>query len=201
MRCCSKAAEAGCQIVDLEVESAEEAKPAQLAKFRAGLRAAGAALLVSFHDFTRTKGLEQAAERIEAFQPDFVKVVSTARSLADNLAVLQADRGPVALGACGGHRHGRRGAGEPRARAAGRRGLHLCLVCRRRGDRSRPGDRAHPARPLPRRAARPGDAHLRRGRQPHRPLAFAADAQHRLPPRERERRAAAAEGAARWTTC
>ena len=53
------------------------------------LRAAGAALLVSFHDFTRTKGLEQAAERIEAFKPEFVKVVSTARSLADNLAVLR----------------------------------------------------------------------------------------------------------------
>ena len=85
----SKAAEAGCSIVDLEVESAEEAKASQLAKFRNGLRAAGAALLVSFHDFTRTKGLEQAATRIEAFEPDFVKVVSTARTLADNLAVLR----------------------------------------------------------------------------------------------------------------
>lgn len=83
------AAEAGCQIVDLEVESAEEAKPAQLARFRAQLREAGAALLVSFHDFTRTKGLNQAAQRIEAFEPDFVKVVSTAKSLADNLSVLK----------------------------------------------------------------------------------------------------------------
>ena len=81
----AKAALAGCQIVDLEVESAEEAKPAQLAK----LRAAGAALLVSFHDFARTRSLEQAADRIEAFKPDFVKVVSTARSLSDNLAVLR----------------------------------------------------------------------------------------------------------------
>jgi 3-dehydroquinate dehydratase/shikimate dehydrogenase len=79
------AAEAGCQIVDLEVESAEEARPSQLAK----LRAAGAALLVSFHDFTRTKGLEQAVARIEVFAPDFVKVVSTARTLTDNLAVLR----------------------------------------------------------------------------------------------------------------
>ncbi len=84
-----KAAEAGCQIVDLEVESAEEAKPAQLAKFRASLREAGCALIVSFHDFTRTKGLEQAADRIEVFEPDFVKVVSTARTLSDNLAVLK----------------------------------------------------------------------------------------------------------------
>ncbi len=81
----TKAAQAGCQIIDLEVESAEEAKAAQLAK----LRTCGAALLVSFHDFTRTKGLEQAANRIEAFKPDYVKVVSTARSLSDNLAVLK----------------------------------------------------------------------------------------------------------------
>src|ERR1700746_4124476 len=52
----TKAAQAGCQIIDLEVESAEEAKAAQLSK----LRTAGAALLISFHDFGRTKGLEQA---------------------------------------------------------------------------------------------------------------------------------------------
>jgi 3-dehydroquinate dehydratase/shikimate dehydrogenase len=84
-----KAAEAGCQLVDLEVESAEEAAPRQLQHFRAGLRSAGAALLISFHDFTRTKGLDHAADRIQAFQPDFVKVVSTARTLADNLAVLR----------------------------------------------------------------------------------------------------------------
>ena len=81
----AKAAQCGCHIVDLEVESAEEAKSAQVAK----LRSAGAALLISFHDFTRTKALEQAADRIEAFKPDFVKVVSTARSLTDNLAVLR----------------------------------------------------------------------------------------------------------------
>jgi 3-dehydroquinate dehydratase/shikimate dehydrogenase len=85
----SAAAESGCQMVDLEVESAEEAKPAILKKFREGLRTAGAALLISFHDFTRTKGLEQAAQRIESFAPEFVKVVSTAKSLADNLAVLK----------------------------------------------------------------------------------------------------------------
>jgi 3-dehydroquinate dehydratase / shikimate dehydrogenase len=84
-----KAAESGCHIVDLEVESAEQCTKPQLVRFRAALRAAGAALLISFHDFTRTKGLNHAAERIEAFEPDFVKIVSTARSLADNLAVLR----------------------------------------------------------------------------------------------------------------
>jgi 3-dehydroquinate dehydratase / shikimate dehydrogenase len=81
----TKAAQSGCQILDLEVESAEESKPAQIAK----LRSVGAALILSYHDFTRTKSLEQAADRIEAFKPDFVKVVSTARTLADNLTVLR----------------------------------------------------------------------------------------------------------------
>src|ERR1700759_3045775 len=81
----TKAGLAGCQILDLEVESAEEAKAAQVNK----LRTAGSALLLSFHDFSRTKSLEQAADRIEVFKPDFVKVVSTARTLADNLAVLR----------------------------------------------------------------------------------------------------------------
>jgi 3-dehydroquinate dehydratase / shikimate dehydrogenase len=81
----TKAAHVGSQIVDLELESAEEAKPLQISK----LRTAGAALLISFHDFTRTKGLEQAADRIEIFKPDLVKVVSTARTLSDNLAVLR----------------------------------------------------------------------------------------------------------------
>jgi 3-dehydroquinate dehydratase / shikimate dehydrogenase len=87
-----KAAEIGCHIVDLEVESAEQCTRPQLAKFRAALRAAGAALLISSHDFTRTRrpeGLNQTAKRIAAYEPDFVKVVTTARTLADNLSVLQ----------------------------------------------------------------------------------------------------------------
>lgn len=84
-----KAARAGCRIVDLEVESAEEAEAAQLQKFRPALQKAGAALLVSFHDFSQTRGLGHAANRIAAFKPDFVKMVSTAQTVADNLAVLR----------------------------------------------------------------------------------------------------------------
>ena len=56
-----KAAETGCHIVDLEIDSAEQCTRPQLAKFRAAVRAAGAALLISSHDFTRTRrpdGLE-----------------------------------------------------------------------------------------------------------------------------------------------
>jgi 3-dehydroquinate dehydratase/shikimate dehydrogenase len=84
-----KAAQAGCQIVDLEVESAEAASPRQWEKLRELLHAEGAALQLSFHDFSRTGDLEQAARRIEAFRPDFIKVVSTACTLTDNLAVLR----------------------------------------------------------------------------------------------------------------
>ena len=91
-----KAAEAGCQIVDLEVESAEEAKPAQLAQFRAELRAAGAALLVSFHDFTRTKDLEQAAGRIEAFRAGFCQGGFDGADAGRQSGGAAADRGAVA---------------------------------------------------------------------------------------------------------
>jgi 3-dehydroquinate dehydratase/shikimate dehydrogenase len=85
----AQSAEAGCRIVDLEIESAELAKPAQLDALRQRLRAAGTQLLVSFHDFRQTHNLEFAVNRIRAFRPDFTKVVSTAHRLSDNLAVLR----------------------------------------------------------------------------------------------------------------
>ena len=87
-----EAAEAGAHIVDLEVESAEKATKPQLAKFRAALRAAGTALLISSHDQSRTRraeGLNETAQRIAAFEPEYVKVLSAARTLADNLSVLR----------------------------------------------------------------------------------------------------------------
>ena len=99
------AAEAGCHIVDLEIESAEAAKAAQIEELRRTVvggrkspKASGVngvveertslALMISYHDFQRTKHLEKVAERIEAFEPDLVKVVSTAKSLSDNLEIL-----------------------------------------------------------------------------------------------------------------
>jgi 3-dehydroquinate dehydratase/shikimate dehydrogenase len=84
-----KAARAGCKIIDLEVESAEEATPAQLEKFRTALHSAGASLLISFHDFSKTRSLDHAADRIAVFSPAYIKVVSTAQTLSDNLAVLR----------------------------------------------------------------------------------------------------------------
>lgn len=78
------AARAGCQLIDLELESAEAIRPADWR----GLRASGAALLLSFHDFTHTRQLEKTFERMQRFEPEFYKIVSTARTLADNIAVL-----------------------------------------------------------------------------------------------------------------
>ncbi len=78
------AAKAGCQLIDLELESAEAMRPADWNH----LRASGAALLLSFHDFTRTPNLEKTFERMQRFEPEFYKIVSTARTLSDNIAVL-----------------------------------------------------------------------------------------------------------------
>jgi 3-dehydroquinate dehydratase/shikimate dehydrogenase len=75
-------------MADLAVESAEEAGTEAVEAFRRRLRAAGAALLVSFHDFAGMPDLSRAARRIEQFRPDVVKVVATALRLVANLAVL-----------------------------------------------------------------------------------------------------------------
>src|SRR5262249_15832872 len=69
----SKAATAGCQLVDLELQTASKCKPAQLQKVRAK-----AALILSFHDFRGTKKLDETLEKMTAYPADFYKVVSTA---------------------------------------------------------------------------------------------------------------------------
>jgi 3-dehydroquinate dehydratase/shikimate dehydrogenase len=80
-----KAASSGFHLVDVELQTAEQVKPAELDK----LRANGAALLLSYHDFVATKDLDGIFERIRPFEPEFIKIVSTARSLADNVAMLR----------------------------------------------------------------------------------------------------------------
>jgi 3-dehydroquinate dehydratase/shikimate dehydrogenase len=79
------AAKAGFALVDVEIESAEACKPGQLQ----ALRDAGAALLISFHDFEKAVDPEAIFTRIQRFEPEFVKIVSTARSLKDSLRLLQ----------------------------------------------------------------------------------------------------------------
>ena len=133
------AAEAGCQIVDLEVESAEEAAPRQLDHLRARLREAGTALLVSFHDFTRTKNLEQAAQPHRGLPPGFHQGRLHGQNARRQPRRPQADRRPLALGPRRGHRHGRGGADQPRSRPTRRSGLHLCVLARRTVRRTAPG--------------------------------------------------------------
>ena len=81
----SKAASAGFHIIDLELESAEALKKGELQK----LRDTGVALIVSHHDFHHTKDLEGIYKRIQPFQPDFIKIVPTAKSLVDNVTLMR----------------------------------------------------------------------------------------------------------------
>jgi 3-dehydroquinate dehydratase/shikimate dehydrogenase len=80
----NKVAAAGCQLIDVELQTASKCKPEQLQKLRAR-----AALILSFHDFRATKRLDETLEKMLAFPADFYKVVSTATTLADNVAMIK----------------------------------------------------------------------------------------------------------------
>jgi 3-dehydroquinate dehydratase/shikimate dehydrogenase len=81
----SKAAAAGFHIVDVELESVEAMKKGELQN----LRDTGVALIVSHHDFTATRDLEGIYKRIVPFQPDFIKIVPTAKTLVDNVTLMR----------------------------------------------------------------------------------------------------------------
>jgi 3-dehydroquinate dehydratase/shikimate dehydrogenase len=97
----SKANAAGCQIVDLELQSALKTKPEALARLRSR-----AGLILSFHDFRATRNLDETLEKMLKIPADFYKVVSTAATLSDNVTMmkfLQAHSGQQALiGLCMG---------------------------------------------------------------------------------------------------
>jgi 3-dehydroquinate dehydratase / shikimate dehydrogenase len=80
----NKAAAAGYQLVDVELQTASKCKPEQLRKLRTR-----AGLILSFHDFRATKKLEETLEKMLAYPADFYKVVSTATTLADNVAMIK----------------------------------------------------------------------------------------------------------------
>ena len=82
------ASRAGCSIADLALESADAMHLDQHRIFREALRAAGTALLLSYHDYTGTRDLALNLARLTRYQPDLVKIVSTAVHLSDNLAML-----------------------------------------------------------------------------------------------------------------
>ena len=79
-----KAAGAGCQLVDVELQTASKCKAEQLQKLRTR-----AALILSFHDFHATKKLEATLEKMRGLPADFFKVVSTATTLYDNVVMMR----------------------------------------------------------------------------------------------------------------
>lgn len=80
----NKAHAAGCQIVDLELESALKTKPEVLARLR---KSAG--VIVSFHDFRATRNLEATLEKMLKIPADFYKIVTTATTLSDNVTMMK----------------------------------------------------------------------------------------------------------------
>src|SRR5271166_546508 len=97
----TKAQAAGCQLLDLELQSAWKAKPEAMARLRGR-----AGLILSFHDFRGTRKLDETLEKMLKIPADFYKVVSTATTLSDNVAMmkfLQTQSGKHALiGLCMG---------------------------------------------------------------------------------------------------
>lgn len=80
----AKAAAAGCQLIDIELQTAVRLKPAQLDKLRSK-----AAIILSFHDFRATQKLEETLKKMASYPADFYKIVGTARSLSDNVTMMK----------------------------------------------------------------------------------------------------------------
>jgi 3-dehydroquinate dehydratase/shikimate dehydrogenase len=80
----AKASAAGCQLLDVELQTANKVKPAQLQKLRNR-----SALILSFHDFRGTRKLDETLAKMLPLQADFYKIVSTATMLSDNVTMIK----------------------------------------------------------------------------------------------------------------
>jgi 3-dehydroquinate dehydratase/shikimate dehydrogenase len=79
-----KAAAAGCQLIDVELQTAARLKPAQFERLRSK-----AAIVLSFHDFRGTQKLDEILKKMTARAADFYKIVGTATSLYDNVTMMK----------------------------------------------------------------------------------------------------------------
>lgn len=79
-----KAAAAGFQLVDIEIQSAQELKASQVSdlKDRVGV-------ILSYHDFKATRKLDERFSEMIEIPADFYKVVATATSLHDNVTMMK----------------------------------------------------------------------------------------------------------------
>ncbi len=81
----TKAAGSGFHLADLELESAEALKKGEFRK----LHDSGIAVIVSHHDFKQTRDLDGIFARIAPFEPEFIKIVPTAKTLTDNVTLMR----------------------------------------------------------------------------------------------------------------
>ena len=79
-----KAGQAGCHLVDVELQSAEAMKAADLNKIRAH-----AGLVLSFHDFKHTRKLKETFAAMQKYPADIFKIVATATNLYDNVVMMK----------------------------------------------------------------------------------------------------------------
>jgi 3-dehydroquinate dehydratase / shikimate dehydrogenase len=77
------AVRAGCQWVDLEVESLDRLRPDALREFRP------AKIIASYHNYRKTPPLSPIVRHLSRFPVQVVKVAAYARGLGDNLRVLR----------------------------------------------------------------------------------------------------------------
>jgi len=80
----AKAADAGCQLVDLELQSAVKLKPEGLSRLRSRV-----GLILSSHDFRGTDDLDRTLEKMLKVPADYYKVVTTATTLLDNVTMMK----------------------------------------------------------------------------------------------------------------
>jgi 3-dehydroquinate dehydratase / shikimate dehydrogenase len=80
----AKAANAGCQLVDIELQTAMKVKPEQLQQLRTR-----ASLILSSHDFRATRKLEETLAKMRTYPADYYKIVTTATTLSDNVTMMK----------------------------------------------------------------------------------------------------------------
>jgi len=79
-----KAGQAGCHLVDVELQSAQAMKVPDFNKIRAH-----SGLILSFHDFKSTKKLKETFAAMKEYPADVFKVVTTATNLYDNVVLMK----------------------------------------------------------------------------------------------------------------
>ncbi len=96
-----KAAQAGCHLVDVSLQTAEHVSAKSLDHLRAQ-----ATLILSYHDFKNTRKLADVYERMRAFPADIFKIATTAHSFGDNVTLIsflqQAAAQAAVVGVCMG---------------------------------------------------------------------------------------------------